>query len=89
MIEQARADEVARRTEARGGASSAAGSSQEGWGAYMQRQIQERTENLGLAGDRMDHLESNSAGWTEDVNKFVSRQKKNLVMGAVKRQFGF
>lgn len=47
----------------------------------MQRQIQERTENLGLAGDSMDKVEENSQGWANDVNKYVKDQKKKAVMG--------
>ena len=86
MIAQARADEQQRRAAARAGASSsaaadAAGQQDEGYWAYMQRQINERTEKLGIMGDSMDKLESNSAGWADDVGKFVGRQKKNLVMG--------
>ncbi|KAI9685453.1 MAG: hypothetical protein M1822_004584 [Bathelium mastoideum] len=102
MVLQARADEQQRRAAARGGASSssafaaeaagaagtAAGQQDEGYWAYMQRQINERTEKLGIMGDSMDKLETNSAGWAEDVSKFVNRQKRNLVMGAVKSKFG-
>lgn len=58
------------------------------WG-YMTRNVQERTERLGIMGDSVDRLEDNSRGWSEDVNKFVGRQKKNLVMGAIKRGIGF
>jgi syntaxin-binding protein 5 len=55
----------------------------------MTRQMQERTEKLNVMGDSVDRLESNSSGWAEDVNKFVGKQKKNLMMGAVKRGLGF
>ena len=88
MIEQQRADEEARRVASRqaGPSSSGAdketpGRQEEGYWAYMQRQVQERTENLGLAGDNMEKLEDNSAGWADDVNKYVSSQKKKAVMG--------
>ena len=54
----------------------------------MSRQMSERTANLNIMGDRMDSLEANSAGWAEDVNRFVGRQKKNLIMGAVKGKLG-
>ena len=88
MIEQQRADEEARRIASRQppGSSSGAGrqspgNQEEGYWAYMQRQLQERTENLNLAGDNMDKLEDNSAGWADDVNKYVSSQKKKAVMG--------
>ena len=90
MIEQQRADEAAARKAAGRQPTSASGSrsgyqpadkQEEGYWAYMQRQIQERTENLGLAGDSMDKLEDNSEGWANDVNKYVKDQKKKMVMG--------
>lgn len=34
----------------------------------MTRQMQERTEKLGIMGDRVDRLEENSGGWVDDVN---------------------
>jgi syntaxin-binding protein 5 len=37
----------------------------------------------------MNNLQENSAGWADDVNKFVNKQKRGLVMGAVKSKFGF
>ena len=88
MLEQQRADEEARRATNRQTASSSSradkqppGQQEEGYWAYMQRQVQERTENLGLAGDNMEKLEDNSAGFADDVNKYVSSQKKKAVMG--------
>ena len=87
VIEQMRAEEHAQRTLGRqntGGSSASrqqAAGQGEGYWAYMQRQIQERTENLGLAGDSMDKLEDNSQGWANDVNKFVKDQKKAAVKG--------
>ena len=53
----------------------------EGYWAYMQRQVQERTERLGIMGDSMDRLEENSSNWANDVSKFVSNQKKKAVLG--------
>lgn len=47
----------------------------------MQRQVQERTEKLSMAGDHMDRLEENSSGWARDVNKYVQNQKKKAVLG--------
>lgn len=101
MLAQARADEDQRRRDARragqhGPSSSAAGpagprvdGSNEGWGAWATRQFNERTEKLGVVGDNMENLSNNSKGWAEDVNKFVAKQKRGLVMGAVKSKFGF
>ena len=86
MIEQMRADEEAQRAASRQQSSSTKGpppgKQEEGYWAYMQRQVQERTENLGLAGDNMDKLEDNSQGFADDVGKFVSNQKKKAVMGS-------
>ncbi|KAF2026822.1 hypothetical protein EK21DRAFT_73331 [Setomelanomma holmii] len=61
----------------------------EGWGAWASRQFNERTEKLNAVSDGMNNLQQNSAGWAEDVNKFVNKQKRGLVMGAVKSKFGF
>jgi hypothetical protein len=36
----------------------------------------------------MDNLSANSAGWADDVNKFVNKQKRGLVTGLVKSKFG-
>lgn len=56
--------------------------SQEGYWSYMQRQVQERTERLGMAGDQMDRLEENSSNWARDVNKYVQSQKRKAVFGS-------
>lgn len=93
-IAQTRQDEAARRAQSRAATSSSnpnappPGQEDEGYWAYMQRQMTERTEKLGLMGDSMNRLEGNSSGWAEDVNKFVAKQKRNLVMGAVKGKMG-
>ncbi|KAF1988323.1 hypothetical protein K402DRAFT_392075 [Aulographum hederae CBS 113979] len=96
MLDQARNDEMQRRAEGRAGGAAAGSSSaggaagaDEGYWEYLQRQVQERTENLGIMGDKVDRLENNSAGWADDVSKFVAKQKRGLVMGAVKSKFGF
>lgn len=61
---------------------------EESYWAYMQRQMQERTEQLGLTGDSMDRLQENSSNWTNDVSKFVQKQKRQMVMGAIGSKFG-
>lgn len=61
--------------------SAAGASSNEGYWSYMQRQVQERTERLGIMGDTMDRLEENSSNWANDVSKFVSDQKRKAVFG--------
>jgi len=87
MIMQAKAEEAQRLQVGRSSASASAhqaavAQSDEGYWAYMQRQIQERTEKLGMLGDNMSNLEQNSASWAEDVNKFVGRQKRNAATGS-------
>ncbi|KAF2177934.1 hypothetical protein K469DRAFT_676653 [Zopfia rhizophila CBS 207.26] len=90
MLAQTRADEAQARQVARAGQSSSAdGGQDEGYWAYMQRQLNERTEKLGIMGDNMDNLQKNSAGWADDVNKFVQKQKRGMVLGAMKSKFGF
>ncbi|KAL6413880.1 hypothetical protein AUP68_03411 [Ilyonectria robusta] len=83
MMEAAAAEQRAART----GEAGAAGSSQEGWGDYLSRQLNERTEKLNMMGDNMDNLQEQSAGWANDVNKFIGKQKRNMVLGGLKGKF--
>ncbi|KAH8595238.1 snare-dependent exocytosis protein-like protein [Bisporella sp. PMI_857] len=70
------------------GSSRAAGTqSTEGWGDYMTRQLNERTEKLNIMGDSMDKVQDNSKGWSDDVNKFVSKQKRNMLLGGITGKF--
>lgn len=86
MLEAAAAEQ--RMTNNAGGPSNAAaGESQEGWGSYLSRQLAERTEKLNIMGDNMNNLQQQSQGWADDVGKFVGKQKRGLVMGAVKSKF--
>ncbi|KAL1884171.1 hypothetical protein VTK73DRAFT_6840 [Phialemonium thermophilum] len=64
-----------------------AGRSQEGWGEYLTRQLNERTEKLNLVADSMDDLQEQSAGWADDVSKFVSKQKRNMLLGSITGKF--
>ncbi|PMB70477.1 Lethal(2) giant larvae SRO7 [Beauveria bassiana] len=86
MLEAAAAEQRAAR---QGGApgSSVAGTAQEGWGSYLSRQLAERTEKLNIMGDSMDNLQAQSQGWADDVNKFMGKQKRGLVVGALKSKF--
>lgn len=61
--------------------SQASTGSQEGYWSYMSRQVQERTERLGIAGESLDRLEENSSNWARDVNKYVQNQKKKAILG--------
>ncbi|KAI9370097.1 lethal giant larvae like, C-terminal-domain-containing protein [Aspergillus egyptiacus] len=90
MLEQMRLEEQERRKAAREGQTPPArqDSNEEGYLAYMTRQVQERTEKLNFAGDNMDRLEETSSGWARDVNKYVQNQKKKAVMGFLGSKFG-
>jgi len=61
--------------------------SSEGWGDYMARQLNERTEKLNLMGDSMDNLQENSQGWADDVSKYIGKQKRNLILGSITGKF--
>ncbi|KAL8659321.1 MAG: hypothetical protein Q9226_000494 [Calogaya cf. arnoldii] len=91
MVEQRRAEEEQQRAIKRSATSSSSSAEKEGEGywAYMQRQMQERTQNLNIMGDSMDKVEESSSNWADDVNKFVSKQKKKAVMGFVGSKLGF
>jgi hypothetical protein len=71
----------------RAGASARAGTAQEGWGEYLSRQINERTEKLTIVDDAMNRLQESSQGWADDVNKYVKKQKRDVVLGTVKKSF--
>lgn len=89
MMEQLRLDEQERRQAAREGRPvNDMTTKNEGYLAYMQRQMQERTQKLGLVGDNMDKLEENSNSWANDVNKYISTQKRKAVLGALGSKFG-
>lgn len=83
MLEAAAAEQRAART----GAGPAGQPAQEGWGDYLTRQLNERTEKLNIMGDNMDNLQQQSAGWADDVNKFIGKQKRNVVLGGLKSKF--
>ncbi|KAK4942485.1 Lethal(2) giant larvae sro7 [Elasticomyces elasticus] len=77
------------REAARTGRAPKPDASQETYWAYMQRQLAERTENLGLAGDSMDRAAEASSSWSDDVSKFVAKQKRQAALGFVSSKFGF
>lgn len=85
MIAAAAAEQRMARQAGQG--SSKAGTSQEGWGDYLTRQLNERTEKLNLMGDSMNNLEDQSAGWAEDVSKYISKQKRNVILGGITGKF--
>ena len=91
MLEQTRTNEM----QARSGPSSASGTGpggaqqqDQGYWAYMQKQMQERTEQLGQLGESVNQLGEASSSWAEEAGKYVQKTKRNLVLGAVKGKFG-
>jgi hypothetical protein len=87
MAAAAAEDRLARDAGSSGSSRVPGTQSTEGWGEYMTRQLNERTEKLNIMGDSMDHLQENSSGWADDVDKFVSKQKRNLVLGGIGKLF--
>ncbi|KAH0537260.1 hypothetical protein FGG08_005922 [Glutinoglossum americanum] len=81
MIEKQRATDIQQQLQSPPPPDSQQG---EGYWAYMQRQVNERTEKLNIVGDSMDKLEESSSGFAEDVGKFVSNQKKKMILGSIK-----
>ncbi|CZT42500.1 related to SRO77-polarized exocytosis by regulating SNARE function [Rhynchosporium secalis] len=57
--------------------------STEGWGDYMTRQLNERTEKLNIAENTTDRMLESSQGWADGVNKYVNKQKRNMVLGGI------
>ena len=87
MIAQSRSETEAQRTAARSSVQQGQ-QGQEGYWEYMQRQIQERTEKLGLVGEGVERVEQNSASWADEAGKFVSRQKRGIATSMIKAKFG-
>lgn len=96
MLDAAAAEKTAARRVGSAGSGSGSGSvgrvaaaadSNEGWGDYLTRQLNERTEKLNIMGDNMESLNEQSSGWADDVSKFVGKQKRNVVLGGLKSKF--
>ncbi|PHH49911.1 Lethal(2) giant larvae protein -like protein SRO77 [Ceratocystis fimbriata CBS 114723] len=64
----------------------AAAQDQEGWGEYLTRQLNERTEKLNILNDGAGGLADQSSSWAEDANKYVNKQKKNMFLAGLKRK---
>ncbi|KAK4150110.1 lethal giant larvae like, C-terminal-domain-containing protein [Chaetomidium leptoderma] len=69
------------------GGARAGAAGQEGWGDYLTRQLNERTQKLTVVDDAMNSLQDASQGWADGVNNYVKKQKKDLLLGAVKKSF--
>jgi syntaxin-binding protein 5 len=61
---------------------------QEGYWAYMQRQVQERTEGLGLTNDSMERTSESTSTWSDDISKYVAKQKRQAAIGFIGSKFG-
>jgi syntaxin-binding protein 5 len=88
MIEQTQANATQARLQGRSNTAGSASSADEGYWAYMQRQVQERTERLNVLGDSVNKLEDASSSWATEASKYVKKTKQNMIMGAVKGKFG-
>jgi len=88
-----RAAEMEAAEASRGGPSSGGvarvgtAASQEGWGDYLTRQLNERTEKLNILGDSVNNLQDTTSRWAEDVDKYVQKQKKDMLLGGLKKSF--
>lgn len=93
QLEAARAEREAEfhrhREAARTGRSPPPDRSQEGYWAYMQRQIQERTEQLGLTESSMERTAESSSNFSEDVSDWVKKQKRQAALGFLGSKLGF
>ncbi|KAJ4292980.1 Lethal(2) giant larvae sro7 [Collariella sp. IMI 366227] len=49
--------------------------------------LNERTEKLTMVDDAMNRLQDTSQGWAEGVNKYVKKQKRDMLLGGVKKSF--
>ncbi|KAL7619942.1 Lethal(2) giant larvae sro7 [Parahypoxylon ruwenzoriense] len=61
--------------------------SQEGWGEYLTRQLNERTEKLNIMNDSLDSAADTSQRWADDVSKYVNQQKRNIILGGITSKF--
>ena len=93
MVAEMRATQDAefqrQREAARSGRAAPPDPSQEGWGAYMQRQIQERTEQLGLTENSMERTAESSNNFSESVSDYIKKQKRQAATSYITSKFGF
>lgn len=59
----------------------------EGWGDYLTRQLNERTEKLNLMGDSMEGAADSSKGYADSASKFMKQQQRNVLLGGLKSKF--
>ncbi|KAI0458945.1 lethal giant larvae like, C-terminal-domain-containing protein [Xylaria acuta] len=70
--------------QARAGPSSP---NQEGWGDYLTRQLNERTEKLNIMNDGLDNVATSSQNWADEASKFVTNQKRKMLLGSITSKF--
>ncbi|KAI0474217.1 lethal giant larvae like, C-terminal-domain-containing protein [Xylaria cf. heliscus] len=70
--------------QARAGPSS---QSQEGWGDYLTRQLNERTEKLNIMNDGLENIATSSQKWSDEASKFVTNQKRKMLLGTITGKF--
>ncbi|RYP10368.1 hypothetical protein DL764_000702 [Monosporascus ibericus] len=63
------------------------GREEEGWGDYLTRQLNERTEKLNIMSDSMDSVAENSQKWADSAGKFVQQQKRKMLFGSITSKF--
>ncbi|KAI1749005.1 lethal giant larvae like, C-terminal-domain-containing protein [Xylaria castorea] len=61
--------------------------SQEGWGDYLTRQLNERTEKLNIMNDSLDNVATSSQNWADGASKFVTNQKRKMLLGSITSKF--
>ncbi|KAK8022544.1 hypothetical protein PG993_013311 [Apiospora rasikravindrae] len=59
----------------------------EGWGDYLTRQLNERTEKLNLMGDSMEGAADASKSYADSASKFMKQQQRNMLLGGLKSKF--
>ncbi|KAI1340698.1 lethal giant larvae like, C-terminal-domain-containing protein [Xylariaceae sp. FL0016] len=72
---------------AAGPASPGGNGSQEGWGDYLTRQLNERTEKLNITNDGMDSMAESSQTWANNASKWANKQKRNMLLGGLTSKF--
>ncbi|KAF8860669.1 snare-dependent exocytosis protein-like protein [Acephala macrosclerotiorum] len=89
MIMAAAEEERLSRSGGQGSSRAPGTVSSEGWGEYMTRQLNERTEKLNIMGDSTDRMLENSQGWADDASKFAKKQTRSLLFGGITKGLGF
>jgi syntaxin-binding protein 5 len=87
MLAAAAEEERLARSGAQGSSRAPGTVSTEGWGEYMTRQLNERTEKLNIMGDTTDRMLESSAGWADDASKLAKKQGRGLLLSGITKGF--